>query len=846
MKRLLKTRNILLYALLLALAASGINCGGGGGGAADIIQTIIGNDSPEFDEVSIPDSTVLAIGEGVLITARATDPDGDDFIYSWSATGGNLSRISSTQYEFSASEPGSYTITIKAIDEFGGVGEARRTIRCYGDTYGDGGIAGSLNVPRTSYRQNDGPTESGNTLSVPLQILPAQGRDLSRRVASKPASVPCSLESFVPGEVIVELNSGVMTQFAAANGFSVKKQSPSGMALLSVNVAGLSDSAALEATRAACVQLNAKSGVRYADLNGKNSSMAIPNDPYYSDQWHYPLINLPQAWDVTTGSSNVIVAVLDTGIVSAHPDISGKLVSGYDFVTDTYGSCDGDGLDSDPEDVADSRCIGRTIRPQDPSHSGYHGTHVAGTIGASSNNGLGVAGVDWGARIMPLRVLGADGGTDYDISQAMLYAAGLSNDSGTVPAQTAKVINLSLGGYPGGTCSSTLNNAFEKVYNAGVTVFVAAGNEYSTDAINPVALCAHAIAVGAVDRTSTVSPYSNHGPGLTIAAPGGNQYSAESDGVLSTIRNDSTGTASYKYYQGTSMATPHAAGVAALMLGANSALSVDQITTLMTQTATDLGSTGTDTTYGAGLVNAYQAVVEAKKLGGIIIEPTFPELSVSTEKLYFGVNDSSHSIILTNTGGGTLQVTGISNTENSGGDWMSTSTSTNSGTITLTVNVDRTGLNDGTYTGSISIESNGGNATVAVTLQVSSVDPAPPEGCIDSTIYILAVSSSGCQTLAQAEVGLSDSAYQIYDVPGGDYYYVVGGTDCNGDNYICDQDIDVCGAYPLLEDPDLVYVASQELTSGVDFTLTTMGGATARPAGGALPGLTAEAFKRLK
>ncbi|MBW2298544.1 MAG: S8 family serine peptidase, partial [Deltaproteobacteria bacterium] len=179
-----------------------------------------------------------------------------------------------------------------------------------------------------------------------------------------------------------------------------------------------------------------------AEPNYMRYAMETPNDKHYPLQWHYPLIHLPQAWEITTGSADVIVAVIDTGILShdtllSHPDIDKtRLVDGYDFISDTTISLDGDGIDPDPEDPGDDMAGG----------SSFHGTHVAGTIAAATGNNIGVAGVARQCKIMPLRVLGNGGGLSSDIRQAIYYSAGLDNSSGTKPQQRADIINLSLGG----------------------------------------------------------------------------------------------------------------------------------------------------------------------------------------------------------------------------------------------------------------------------------------------------------------------------------------------------------------------------------------------------------------
>ncbi|HEY7776303.1 MAG TPA: S8 family serine peptidase, partial [Kineobactrum sp.] len=160
-------------------------------------------------------------------------------------------------------------------------------------------------------------------------------------------------------------------------------------------------------------------GVRHAEPNYRLRPTFEPDDSVLPLQWHYPLVALPAAWDTTTGDSSVIVAVVDTGILSGHPDLAGQWVAGYDFVRDPTVAADGDGIDPNPEDPGSTG---------NPAASSFHGTHVAGTIAAAGNNRIGVAGTAWNSRVMPLRGLGNDGGTSYDVAQAVRFAAGLPND----------------------------------------------------------------------------------------------------------------------------------------------------------------------------------------------------------------------------------------------------------------------------------------------------------------------------------------------------------------------------------------------------------------------------------
>jgi serine protease len=348
--------------------------------------------------------------------------------------------------------------------------------------------------------------------------------------------------------------------------------------------------------------------VQSAGLNYFRKILFVPNDPYYPYQWHYPQINLPQAWDVTTGA-NAIVAVIDTGVVASHPDLQGQLVAGYDFIKDPAIAGDGDGIDPNPDDPGDHY--------RNDGSSSFHGTHVSGTVAAATNNSVGVAGVAFGAKVMPLRTLGVGGGGyDYDIEQAVRFAAGLANDSGTVPPRRADVINLSVGG-PGFSPGSQA--VYDQARAAGVVIVAAAGND-GIDEMNYPAAFPGVIAVGAVDINKVRAWYSNFGSWISVVAPGGNtgqdvNGDGRPDGVLSTATTDSSGMLvnDYATWMGTSMAVPHVAGVIALMKAVNPGLTPQRVADLLASGALtdDLGAPGKDDQFGYGLINASKAVTAA-------------------------------------------------------------------------------------------------------------------------------------------------------------------------------------------------------------------------------------------
>ncbi|HZP11288.1 MAG TPA: S8 family peptidase [Nevskiaceae bacterium] len=359
--------------------------------------------------------------------------------------------------------------------------------------------------------------------------------------------------------------------------------------------------------------------VEYAEEDRIMHALFTPNDTRYNEQWQYFEANgglrLPAAWDLSTGSG-VVVAVIDTGY-RPHADLVANIVGGYDFISDTSVSNDGDGRDADAKDPGDWYSLGQCGAGAGSSNSSWHGTHVAGTIAAVTNNANGVAGVAYNAKVLPARVLGKCGGYTSDIADAITWASGGTVSGVPANPNVAKVLSLSLGG--SGACDTTTQTAINGARSRGSVFIVAAGNENQNASNSSPANCTGAIVVAAVGRNGGKASYSNYGAIVDIAAPGGDQTSAtDPNGILSTLNagTQGPGADSYAFYQGTSMATPHVSGVAALMIAKTPGITPDQIEATLKSTARAFPATCSQC--GAGIVDANAA------LGGVTQPPPPP------------------------------------------------------------------------------------------------------------------------------------------------------------------------------------------------------------------------------
>ncbi len=356
--------------------------------------------------------------------------------------------------------------------------------------------------------------------------------------------------------------------------------------------------------------LAAVGGVAQVAPDVRVTADLIPNDTYYasyqSDLFGTYGIDAPAAWDITTGSGSVTVAVIDTGITT-HSELAPRVLPGYDFISDPETANDGDGRDADASDPGDWVTAAEQTPDCPAEDSSWHGTHVAGTIGAAGNNGAGVAGIAWSTSILPVRVLGKCGGYLSDIDSAIRWAAGGSVPGVPPNAHPARVLNLSLGGP--GSCDPVTQSAIDDATALGAVVVVAAGNSGADLAGFSPASCSGVIVVTATTSAGQRASFSNDGSGATIAAPGVSIASTWNSGTTTP------GGEAYAQMSGTSMATPHVSGVAALALAVDPALTPTQVRSLIVDHARAFAPDGSPTGCqtvgcGAGIVDA-AAVVEA-------------------------------------------------------------------------------------------------------------------------------------------------------------------------------------------------------------------------------------------
>lgn len=420
-------------------------------------------------------------------------------------------------------------------------------------------------------------------------------------------------------QLIVRFDADVIGGRAEANRLSTAlgktlnfvRKTASGRVIFQVASDEADKDHSLRAMRGLAKAIQRLPGVVYAEPDILLTAFAEPNDPLFPTyQWHYygpgdneaGGVNAVAAWNLLGSGSDtpITVAVLDTGITD-HADLNANVIAGRDMISFTSLSNDGDGRDDDPSDPGDYTAT---------ESSSWHGTHVAGTIGAVTNNAVGVAGVGYDrVKIMPVRVLGTGGGALSDVADGIVWAA----DNG------ARVINMSLGAAELCTANSVMQQAINYAVSLDVSVVVAAGNNNADSTAYTPAGCANVISVAAVNRAGGKASYSNFGSKVDLAAPGGDSSNPASIGtyIVSTHNAGTTspGAAGYAGMAGTSMAAPHVAGVAALLYAENSSLTPAEVEAILIDSARPFAQTCNGC--GSGIADAARALN--------VSSPTTPE-----------------------------------------------------------------------------------------------------------------------------------------------------------------------------------------------------------------------------
>lgn len=413
---------------------------------------------------------------------------------------------------------------------------------------------------------------------------------------------------YVEGEVIVKFRPGMTIAREGAiraMGATVKRDN------LAIGTTRLRLPSNLSTARAISY-LETLSSIEYAEPNYIAHALAVPNDTdYASKQWAPQILQCPAAWDLNQGSASTVIAIIDTGVNLTHPDLQSKVLPGHDFAND----------DNDAND------------------DNSHGSHCAGIAAAATNNGVGIAGVGWNCRVLPVKVLGGGGSGSFDdVAAGITWAA----DNG------ANILSLSLGGYGR---QQAVEDACRYAYNKGCTILAASGNDNTDQVMYPAGYEAYVISVGATNRQDTKSGFSNYGAtSVDVAAPGG-------AGVSSSFQNEIYSTVlgtGYSSYFGTSMACPAAAGVAGLVYSALGPGATNvQVRTILESTTDPVGNW-----VAKGRLNAFKAVQLASQNSQppVVVGPRTVQMTVgasstgnasdlsTANNLHYTINSASSAL----------------------------------------------------------------------------------------------------------------------------------------------------------------------------------------------------------
>lgn len=563
------------------------------------------------------------------------------------------------------------------------------------------------------------------------------------------------------------------------------------------------------------IEIAKNPNVSKVEPNKRVHAFLVPNDTRYGEQWDMfnavGGMNVQSAWDVATGSG-VVVAVIDTGI-APHSDLAGQTVAGYDFISSSATARDGNGRDANPNDEGDWFATNECGVPYS-SGSSWHGTHVAGTVAAIANNNKGVAGVAFNAKVQPVRVLGKCGGSIADIADAIIWSSGGTVSGVPANATPARVINLSLGGQ--GACSTTEQNAINSARSRGTVLAIASGNDNANVSGFDPGNCNGVISIAATTKAGSRASYSNYGALIDVSAPGGDGSGGAGD-ILSTLNSGSTtqSSESYAFYAGTSMAAPHVAGLAALMLSKNASLTPDQIETLIKNNAKPLPGSCSGGC-GTGIIDAAKTLAAVSGGGGSNTPPV-ANFSVTTSGLTASFTDTS-----TDSNGSIA-----SRAWNFGDGTTSTAanpskTYSAAGTFTVTLTVTDNGGATNTRTQSVTVSSGGGGGGTVLTNGVARTGLSGAANT--ETTYTLVVPSgaSGLKFVMAGGTGDADMYVKFGSAPTTTTY------DCrpyqSGNNETCNIATAQAGTY-------YVKLRGYSAYSGVSLTgsFTTGGGGGGGP-----------------
>lgn len=585
--------------------------------------------------------------------------------------------------------------------------------------------------------------------------------------------------------VLVRLRPGTdPAAFAAAHGLTLGAPTGSGTwrMLLAPDAGG---GGAQKAKRSAAT-LRDDPEVLLAEPDWIVQPFGSTNDPNLGRQWNLSAIGAPEAWDITRGAPSIVIGIVDSGF-AAHPDLAGQTEEGYDFISDPTRAGDGDGRDADPTDAGDAGLS--------DGFSTWHGTHVGAIAAGRADDGVGGAGVAPGCRVMALRALGRGGGLSSDVADAILFAAGaLTTAEGRRLAAPLRIVNLSLG-TP--VPSSEIESACAVAAERGVLLVAAAGNDGGSVAF-PAAYPT-VMAVGAVDGLLDGAAYSNHGNEVSVVAPGGRRtLDLQGDGWPDAVLSAGVDETQFPramgstWYVGTSQASPHVAGAAALLLSLSPTLTRTQVKARLEQSAMDRGVGGFDVLHGHGLLQVHTALKRLRAdLGSPLVTPA---LSLPVRALRFTGLETQRSVPVVNAGGGVLTIQGAQVVTDDGGNWLGVTLVPNflgadCDVARIEVLVDRTALppDAGWWSGTIRLyNTSGALGLLRVTTSVNTWARAGTP----FRVVALDAATGGSPLIAFADPE-RDYRYWLTGLPVGTYR-IKSGDDLDADGFFCEPG-DLCG-----------------------------------------------------